>query len=1369
MPYSGGYITDSEDELPVIPLLGAKIAVVPTPRVSQVLFGPSTTAYESSKRSLRPRKAFQLRPYAYDRALYGDYFKNIRASSLDDVQDADFDFSDSEDTSIPRPPHNDQAHNDQGQKTPEGNHQLARRRVIDSDSEEITSSSEISESDREDSHDHKFKFYKRLFNDVVPASKPKQETESALISMELDEDSQSQSQSQPRYRDDSSQFSSSLDIPEDRRIDYMLSHASGSIKRVKRKKMVSLVSIVRHMGDSAPDYMRVAARTCNSNGSRKDGPNGKFFALHDGGEEKKTLARWKRGFRGTPKFRIPKQLQTALFISEKSFPKKGSSAHVDKMSSNKRSNPVRTLPTVAVAGAPRSKVSTLSMDHKKASPGPKSRIKENRNKKKYNGFNAISQTMFRTPIIEIPAGFAAGGRKHPPLHSGAAPEVRSLGNKAATLHGTQISRDYHEFAPMFKLNFMRDTFVGSNTLELIHNVGVWNGEANCAPFGTHILSATGTSLRTDFKDLERIVSGAVGEIDDVLFTKVYAFLLETTAGLFRQDFIIDTEIRRLVLVESTRCFCSSLQTHMEGITNVIKVQFAIAMFTLVVSEQMSLQDPLYLELFERTKNDYVAFLLDRLAVMSHQALVTRRDLHPQDQVGPELVILESGVLFDLMFKKKTVYFSRWCKMPERLWSFLSAIAAFQHIRGISESHWGLLLTFLTPDYLQKQSDHKTLLRRILKLITTWKWPVSAEVVFVFFEYFAKEQRYTDSRGESVDLPAFLWAGNFDGTAGHKSEHHYFLELLGLTLSRVDRGQSARIAGRVTPLTSLSFPETQSISASDLSAVSLQYGILLVLSRFAHPSVRPQLIQISDLVNLSHAHVAIRIKAWSAWNILVRMYILLGQDLGECVTWAENMIKDAHSQYKELRKSGHNQPIERIEELFLEIYTYFAHLVKWRPQARVLITGSILYPLPDMPAEVRSIIWEILESLTVKQLVPVVNGVVQAFTPLSEQWEISNWVSIAALLWPLPVCKEWRVNSSEFEVWSQLILRVGPDVFWIQKLIEGLSLPFTSQPFQYINAFKQIYSWYSDTTSLVTFLYSTNAQYFADLWLNNLRILYKDFSETDSKVYRGYVAEVRRAIFEKFPVLEDKHRWFEDSEEYNSIEISQRLLLNVLNKHDKSSFEFFIAYKLRSSLEQSDRGSTFSNEILMSLSLVDDETAEKAFNFLVNDIFAFYIFCAGKTHTIEGVIPLLLSIVYTLVGRCDRALFKPYRFLSMIDRYFELQLARITFNSYLSASVAGTYRLAVLCLRQAFVDRSIPTVLILLRHRALNFLERSKDHSKTFPVQNLTIPEFSQDLATVNILSDLDITLPPVLEQSGSQEAELYLKVYELAQSKASDY
>lgn len=1352
MPYSGGYISDSEDELPLIPLLSADIPAVTNQRGQKNQRSGIETprASPDSKRSLRPRKAFQLHPYAYDRALYGDYFGKVRASSLDDSQDVDFDFSDPEESSASKMPDN----NEKSSGMLPEELALARRRVVDSDSEEITSSSETSESDCEDSQDRKLNFYKRLFSDVVPASKPQQKLESDSGSMDLDE--YSHSRSQPATQDwQDSQFSSSLDIPEDRRIDYMLSYGKGKTKRENRRKQVSLVSVVRHMGGSAPDYMQVAARTCDFNGARQDNPDRKFFVLHDGGEEKETLSRWRRGRIGSRNFKMHKQIRDA--------PSSGrhSSTMIQHKIPSKNTLKIDRVP-------PNSIQKSIIQAAAGVRPSPVkpalSGARKNGDTKRHRVLAVGSETTFRTPIIEIPAGYAVGSRKR-------------MAATSSNQHGTQelkgvseqqklrTSHSFIHFPPMFKLKFMKDTLVGSNTLELLHSVGAWNGETHSEPFGTPIVSATERSLRADFKDIQRIVSGSVGEIDDTLYRKVYAFLLETLAGLVRQDYIIDSDIRRIAVEESISCFSLSLQNPREGISNTLKVQFAVAMFTLVASEMMSLQDPLFADTFKKAKNDYFVFLLDRLGAMSEQALTVRSRLRPEAQVGPEFVILEGGVLFDLMFPNKELYFGRWSGAPECLWSLLFAIGGFHHIRGISEAHWDLVLTILTPEYLQKQQDHKTLLKRILKLIVSWKWPVSAEVVFVFFEYFAREQRYTDSRGESVDLPAFFWAGKFDGTTYHKSEHHYFLELLGLTLSRVDRKQSARIAGRVTPLTSLSFPETQSISASDLSAVSLQYGILIVLSRFAHPTVRPQLIQISDLVKLSHAHVAIRIKAWSAWNIIVRIYILLGQGLSETVTWAENMVGDAHSEYLELRKEGFHQASERVEELFLETYTLLAQLVRWRPQARVLVTKPILLPLPDMPTEVRAMIWETLKSLTVNQLTPLVGCIVQAFTPMSERWEISNWVSIAAIIWPQAMAKEWHIKPLEFEVWSQLILRVGPDPFWIRKLIEGLSLPVTSQPSEYIDSFKQIYPWYSDTLSLVMFLYSSDALNLADIWLDNLHKMYKDLSDIDSKVYRGYVGDVRRSIFQKFPELEDRHRWFQDSEEYNSIEISQRLLLNVLDRDDRSSFEFFIAYKLRSSFEQSN-GNTFASEILMSLNLADEKTAMKAFDFVVNDIFAFYVFCAEKISAMERIIPFLLSIVYTLVGRCDRAFFRPYNFLAMVDRHLEYQLARVTFSPQLHALVAGVYPLAVMCLRQAFVGQSIHSVFILLRHRAMHFLERSDDHSKAFPVQRLTAPKFTQDLSTVNILSDLDISSTPEDEESGSREAEIYLDVYRLAQSKA---
>lgn len=892
--------------------------------------------------------------------------------------------------------------------------------------------------------------------------------------------------------------------------------------------------------------------------------------------------------------------------------------------------------------AMRTNVATKSLSHSRKEPRRK------RSK-------SPSTQYYHTPIIEIadlsPKRISHSRREHTKKpDSSEKPRKTTSSSRPRKAQVNEV--DLEEIGPFRHLNFTQDTFYGSNTSDLLEAPQVWTAETGPLGFGCDS-SAPESDIERTIKDILHVLKGDAGEIDSQLYNSIYAWLLRLVGQFVDDSQIVESSARRRIAHSLSKLAREVTSLPTSGLRTPLKVLviFAATMFTKGASKRdLSALHDFFAA--QRAATKVICESVDELVLeiksSSHKSVVGR--LFP----GIELVLASErlGILTDI----DKIHCS---------WPLILILAEAR--RPIS--NWQVVRKYTRPPLLSFETS-RVALQGCIKLMQLCDWPPCADVVIDFFLWYAKQNHYADPRGEYIGLPDFLWTNRMvDWDA---PEYHLYLYFLAITLSKMraidDKTGARRVYNRVNPLGTLNFPETEPVTVTRLSQASQQYGTLLVILRHGVPSCRPSVLQIRELVQLRGAHVAIRLKAVSAWA--ATSYIAGNEDFEECRNWLKDLATYCHWE---------------DHEVWVELARRSESLVR---AGYHVLSPELFCGLSSQPPHIQRRMWSLISVLVDRREITdlrecVAGPLLDYFSKVEpSELEVHQWIPVASLL----DLVEWPNNKTRPLFFAGLV-PMGRHI--IDIVVEALRSSVIPSWLYEPRLFAAISRYWGGIQAqwtarnrkplfvvFVNFLVrARHTKPLSDI-LNLVRDHYR--SPNTSMEYESTVIRpLRRLAFEHLPSLSSSHRWFDDSRAMD-IEIAH-FQLRAPQRH----LLWFISQKLRRSLVF-DKGYSFVGDISDAwLSISTPVIALEAFDVLVNSLAIFLKLAPWHMSVVSGILPLIIRVTRNCIEgtplpvNAETILVEGFRVLNWCVR------ARMPASTLLHCEL---YSLAISCLRNEWVQR-----------------------------------------------------------------------------------
>lgn len=442
--------------------------------------------------------------------------------------------------------------------------------------------------------------------------------------------------------------------------------------------------------------------------------------------------------------------------------------------------------------------------------------------------------------------------------------------------------------------FGKTTFVGSHLFDLFEDPSMWSiSEAVPIPsgFGTPISESSDEQIAGDAHLILMIAENS----DRPLYDELYSYFLAGTGYLCDERNIVQLSKKSFTAREWRRLARHLLELSRKSSAkrcNASKSQW-LACISLLVTEASFILSQ-HVGLYESSVSEkgkklalWTLFYLQDLVSLQ----IDKVDL--STAIGAELVWTV------IKFQAYDSTLPRMIKkvhLPEPHWHLFVVLTSCKYDGKKPWHNWDLVNDLLN---LTIHMDPFKVMLYIHRLLVYWQWPVSPDTIIDLFNFFAKQGYYADPKGETIGLPQFLLTSAFDGSNIPRDSFSLFLELLGFTLRKLKTGKyddysispiilMRRFISRVTPLSALSFPEYREVTVSDLSSASHQFGLLILLFRILDEEMRPPVAQFRDLLVLRHTHWAMRVKAISAWSIVIKLTSKI-EDRSECRHWMLDIL------------------------------------------------------------------------------------------------------------------------------------------------------------------------------------------------------------------------------------------------------------------------------------------------------------------------------------------------------------------------------------------------------------------------------------------------------------------------------------------------
>lgn len=1069
---------------------------------------------------------------------------------------------------------------------------------------------------------------------------------------------------------------------------------SGGAARGRRQ--LKLTDVVKELGSRAPLALRVAARTAKNRSKGRqveaDNPLKKYFAGHNP-EGNKVLDKWKRG-----------SLKLDQPSVRHSFPTK-----------TKRIRPDNGL----------SRTSDLTKLQKLFEPsnarrsGKKSSTKK-RKKRRYNpGIppSKFNTTVLERPLVSRPYDDTSNKRtvkSKLPDYSGAVrkPNTSKLSKQSShhdlSASDTHDGKIYNHHSSSNKLvvkvkkdspsryfnpNLIpRSTFVGSGIVRLLDAPEIWE-YAPMIGFGTPLNQANEVEITSDADQILELCQSSSQTIN--AFKMLYVYFLQSTAFLCDESQIVETKFRKFVLHTWMKLSRRLLRNYLASPKNmkaqepVLLIIELVTLAALVVSRRVMTLDP-------HSRNGEKVHHLAIWVVYYLQDHIARQiDLvhynNMGDIVGVELAYLVSKFgIFDQLIEQVISKGTDGVEQVSANWHLLLLATAVQPPG--KWDMWKLNRLIMGSD---AKSVHVSMSYAQV-LISKWNWPGNVDALIDYFNFHTRRDNATDPRGEQIWLPSFLARSRFDGSNRPSNSFSLFLELLGLNLRffKEDILACRRIRGRVTPLSALSFPDTNIVSKDDLSNATNQYGILIVLYRFLPKTLRPSIKQIRDLVVLKNSHLVIRIKAVSAWEI-ISYYIESEAEVMDCFNW---MNKDI------LQQSGY--PPEPVPGPLLEVALRVSYRVKPRdivPAETLISLGmgsfdqsirSQAFKLASLYSSSSSILDRVMEvhdyysEADTNMFARVILQFPELFYSKTEKFllrfdnpqEFDNATTSRHLTIIMGISA--NIISLKFSEFTQRPLH--PCLVMI--LMEALLMPkLSNEGMKLLKACRLIENSATQRITACRKFFMPENIPGKEIWVHGLKVISSYMAQLTSDIqkseYLPIIVTFRKHAFAQYPDLSRLYA-FEVNSSVRSLENMQRNVADLAAiicelgldaeipeaelafKSEKSQpCLYYFAYKLHDMIETAILHSKnseiiindeqFIQEIVETVDNVSTRTGEDAYNALVNYAFS-AIFLLAYHEPLLGlmaVLPTLLKATKALVLRYSvtpRAQCLP--FLSLVSEF-----------------------------------------------------------------------------------------------------------------------
>ncbi|GMM52209.1 hypothetical protein DASB73_031720 [Starmerella bacillaris] len=744
------------------------------------------------------------------------------------------------------------------------------------------------------------------------------------------------------------------------------------------------------------------------------------------------------------------------------------------------------------------------------------------------------------------------------------------------------------------------TFVGSNIFEIITIPQTFNGiPASNIPFSRPISESSETQVHKDAQMVLNIAIGTIGPADLTLYLQIYDYFFFACGYLCDESQIVDNRHRWYVMREWVRIALTCLKNmkHM-GFYETLIVQ-VVTLACLVLSRRVCMMEG---------KGFSKINLLACWTLYYHQQEISKQiDYASNERLIPGIELV-----------KAVFYFNAHILLP-RVFS-----------KGKAAANWHLLTVFTAVEAKwndwelareifnhNNDSDTTTATEYALLLILKWRWPPSVDLVIDIFDYYARQQHYADPDGESIWLPSYLITTSFDGVELPNQAFLRFLELLGCTLLKLKDEQLTcrRLAGRVTPLSALRFPETEEVSVADLSSATHQYGILIVLLRCLSDSNKPSVSQFRDLVVLERSHLAIKVKAASAWGMVARL--VKDVELIECYHWMDHDIL------------SYDSP----ESLVAAVVKCSAELLELGKSEAVPMNKIARLGLKSKSQPLRASVWAMLEKMPVDKLVTIVDYTLTSSHEFFNQTDSDSYLRLCLRCPQLAVF--WNQDVSKSKLYLELLKQNKlhrEDTIVIQELIQCLfdtGGTNANELLQYLGANKSI-------PEVFMSVFSTADKQICSAALDEMKIKFRSLNSNEQKI--GDIILLRELLLEKHPDLIKIHQWEGLSGEVLAKDALKENLAALMDNKSNcfSESEYFFAYKLRHSL-LTDNGNTFKDDMTMAMSFQVPDMGVRAVKFVANEFFSFILrMCINHSSqsAIKQTVPLLISIISKCINEFD---------------------------------------------------------------------------------------------------------------------------------------
>lgn len=1326
--------------------------------------------------NFRPRKPIQLRPYYYDRLEWG--YLDVPLPS-DSESDADF----SDDPEVQESADVQESFSDRNLSGNSVNprKQHARISLIDSSSSE----DELSDFSIQSNTKKPARHYRRRITSTVPAAlDPSTVNRAPVRNEESDEQFVESLESSSLNLSESLGLlqktpSSQIEALEIDAIDIM------APPRARRTRDVSLVTVAKLLGPRASKFVRVAARTAKRNGAKPSNPDRKFLWASGipWDEPIRTLLKWRKGF----------------YINELE-PKHNKKEQARFRKASRKPNPL----TAAIPAMRNfSEQPKLILDDGKFTS--KARKRKYRPPVEYQ--DAILET--DADLYELPR-FSKTPRSIslPEIHKKTQQyftpaKPMSTSSKDVIARSAVIDKLAHTGAtksgliPLGRLKFDESTFAGSNTLLLLSHVERWNGRVGNEAIGNP-LPSNEFKIERDFERFGNIITGQVGNIDEAIYNSCYNWLFGICGYLLDTYNIVSDETRYFISDKLSIALEQALSAKDRDHGFLFQTRLLTALAALVANYSSAQWDLRRQDAFKRVQGRALVLLarnprqLYICMILSARKSYVGREALPLELL---IVLLRLGSIDSalLSLARKS---AQGTVNAEKTWLLLLAFACTcQYIKHDLREGWLIVQQLLTPALLHG-ADRAGLLARCVDLISRWGWQPKPSIVVTFFDFMAKEQHYAEKIGETTDLPDFLCEGRFDGSRRHAGEHYEFLELLGLTLEKLsDATECRRLAARVTPLCTLSFPETEPVTLAQLSAVSLQYGILLVLYRCAPQIARPSIHQIIEHVTLAGAHIVIRLKVLSAWYSLARILLSRNESLQECKEWQYRMARGAVSQFASLSPHMH-EASKNLPDFYQALFVYSRDIISRGGSDAISESLFAIFSIGPPPGVLKEG-WQVVEQLLMNnteeadcKLRSISFQLRSRFEhpPPPEDYEYEVWVKVVVRVWGYlgkELLLPWHSLDTEVSVLSGVLrnfLHIGSNDlhYFVEKGAEFIAREDWNKVKTFYNILHQHATWVPFNGDRLEVLEAFGAHWYtdnnvdeADKLLRLIRARYENLVQSKSIIWRNYAgvaALARRVLFSYFPSLNARHKWFDDSGQYYALETMQLNLIEAVRGHKYASLEYFFAFRLNKSLEV-DGGESYCQEVLGALS--GSRETKDEFNLIINGIIAFQVRAAADEPLLAACVPMLTQLATDAMNLRDRMELTPSEFLPQLAFFIEQRLSYIDTPNILWSAAYQLYRMCSSVFRQWWTagkpSLSAKLVDALVRSGNLvQLLRRSHDETLPIKVDNPRPPlEFDGDTdALVDTLKDA--RHPPVTPITPAMALELgHAFVYQVISCKKS--